>query len=112
MANAGSRRSVKAASEREQIDMRTAIADLQAIMSTPRGRSFVMRLLLSTRVDDVPMYVSNAMDLARDNGMRTIGLALLSDIREHCPEQEFVMRSEQVERDRRAALAEEAENGN
>lgn len=103
---------MQASGEREQIDLRTAIADLQAIMATPRGRSFVMRLLRNTRCDDVPMYVSNAMDLARDNGMRTIGLALLADIREHCPDQEFVMRSEQVERDRRAALAEEAEHGN
>ena len=111
MATAGNARSVKAATEIEEIDLRQAGAELREVMSTAVGRSFVMRLLRSTCVDDVPRYVSNAMDLARDNGLRFVGAALLSDIRVHCPELELTMRTESIERARRAQLRQEHEDG-
>lgn len=106
--NAGSRRQVQAASERELIDARLAAADLAEVMSTPVGRRFVFAILRSTLVDEPPRYVSNAMDLARDNGLRCVGAGLLADIRAVCPEQEFQMRQEYAALERRARLDEES----
>lgn|SRR5690606_9075403 len=108
MANAGSRRQVQAQGEREEIDARLAAADLREIMGQEVGRRFVMRILLESGVEDAPLYVSNAMDLARDSGKRFIGGELLRGIRAHAPEEEFLMRREYAARERRAQLEQES----
>jgi hypothetical protein len=108
MANAGRRQQVDAAREREEGELRLALADLAQVMADPVGRRFVMRLLQSTGVEGEGRFVPNAMEMAHAHGVRSVGLGLLVDIRETCPEAEFLMRQEYAARERRARLDEES----
>ena len=112
MANAGDRGAVQRASQREKAARRTELEQVRALMREPWGRRLMARVLQMTGVDGEGPFSANAMALARDHGVRSLGYFLLHEIRAACPEQELVMRQETLTLAQRADLEEEVENGN
>lgn len=103
MANAADRRKVEAAARDEKAQARAELEQVRLMMSDVRLRALVKRLLDMTGVDTAPPFSPNAMVLAQQNGVQSVGHWLLAQIRRACPEQELVMRQEA------AALAQRAE---
>ena len=107
MANAASRKQVDQAARREKGARHGELADLRSVMEQPRGRSLIYRLLAETGAEGVLAFSPNAMTLARDVGVQSIGHWLLSEVREACPELELTMRREAAILAQRADMQEE-----
>lgn len=110
MANAADRRRVQDAARYEKAQVRTEIEQVRLLMSDPRLRAFVKRFLDMTGVDKAPAFSPNAMVLAHDTGVQSIGHWLLAQVRAACPEQELVMRQEAAALAQRAELQESADD--
>lgn len=74
--------------------------DVKWLMSGPRGRRMVFRILEETRAM-LPVFDSNFGRMAHNEGRRDVGLYLLAAINESCPESYAVMLQEQREENER-----------
>lgn len=110
MANANDRRDVEQAGRREKGARKGELEQVRFIMGDPLGRAWVHRFLDLSGADRAPAFSANAMNLARDVGVQSVGFMLLNEIREACPEQELVMRREAASRAKRAQVQEELDN--
>jgi hypothetical protein len=61
------------------------LLDIDALMSTPAGARFIWRLLTLSGVFR-SSFSSDALIMAMNEGQRNIGLRLLGDLTEACPE--------------------------
>lgn len=61
------------------------LRDVDDLMSTPAGARFIWRLLKLTGVYRTS-FSSDALIMAMNEGQRNIGLRLLADLMEACPE--------------------------
>jgi len=111
MANASDRKQIEAANRREKGARMAELADVKHVMSEPRGRAVVARLLERTGTDAPTPFSSNAMTLARDVGVKSVGEWLLLEVRAACPEQELVMRREAAILADRIARQDEVKDG-
>lgn len=71
------------------------IGDIRWLMSEERGRRLVWRLLAMTGVYRSSFNSSGSV-MAFNEGQRNIGLKLVADIHEACPEQYTRMRKEAI----------------
>lgn len=110
MANLNDRRQVEAAGRREKGVRKGELEQVRFLMSTELGRALVFRLLDHTGADRALPFVPNAMNLAHDTGVQSVGHYLLAEVRAACPEQELVMRREAAHRAQRAEIQEELDN--
>lgn len=110
MANLNDRRQVEAAGRREKGIRKGELEQVRFLMSEPIGRALAWRLLEQTGADRALPFVPNAMNLAHDTGVQSMGYFLLAEVREACPEQELVMRREAATRAQRAQDQEELDN--
>lgn len=110
MSNAADRSAVQRSSARERAQRKGEIEEVRALMRDPIGRRLAARILRLTGVDDPGHFNANAMALARDHGVRSLGYWLLGEIREACPEQELVMRKESLTLAQRAELQDEVDD--
>lgn len=94
----------------EKAARRGELDAVRFLMSTPLGRGLAWRQVQVTGCDRAIPFRPNAMDLAHDVGVRAMGEWLLAEVRAACPEQEMVMRSEAIQRDKRAELEEESQD--
>lgn len=91
----------KRANERERLDAEQRANDVTEVMGTEAGRRFVWRLL-----GDCGLYRSSYHPSALihfNEGQRSIGLQLLSEITSTCPAQYLVMQGEAIAEQQRAA---------
>jgi hypothetical protein len=110
MSNANDRRQVEAATRREKGLRTTELDEVRWLMSEPLGRALAYRVLERTGAEAVVPFTANAMNLARDVGVQSVGFWLLGEIRAGCPEKETIMRLEAADRARRADLQDEVDN--
>ena len=82
------------------------LSDLKAVMRTPEGRRLVWRLLELSGVYRLS-YQGNKDDAVFNDGRRSIGLVLMADLHEHCPELYNTMAKDV----RREHLKRSADNG-
>jgi hypothetical protein len=108
MANASNRRAIEQAARQEKGKRASELREVQYLMMDPRGRSLAHRLMNEWTGADSPLpWSSNAMTLARDSGVQSVGFRLLQEIRAACPEQELVMRREAATLAQRAEMSED-----
>lgn len=112
MANAANRKQLDARARQDKAARAAELGDVRMMMSDPRGRAFAYRMLTYTGVEGLLKFQSNAMSLAHDVGVHSVGRWLLDEIREACPEQELIMRREAAIVAQRAEMQEEADNAN
>jgi hypothetical protein len=110
VANANDRRNVEQAGRREKGERKGELEQVRYLMASALGRSLVHRILDFTGADRALPFVPNAMNLAHDTGVQSVGHYLLAEVREACPEQELVMRQEAAQRSKRANLQEELDH--
>lgn len=110
MANAGDRRKVQDAARYEKAAKRTEVEQVRLLMSDIRLRAFVKRFLDMTGVDVAPPFNPNAMVMAQQNGVQSVGHWLLAQVREACPELELLMRQEAAALAQRAELQENVDD--
>ena len=110
MANAASRKQVDQAARREKGARNSDLEDVRSVMAQPRGRALLLRVLRETGAEGVLPFSPNAMTLARDVGVQSIGHWLLAEIREACPDLELTMRREAATLAQRADLQEDVDN--
>lgn len=79
-------------------------------MDAPVGRAMMFRLIGKTGADSPLPFTPNAMNMAHDLGVQSVGFALLAEIREACPEQEAIMRREAAIVAQRADMQEDLDN--
>lgn len=83
---------------RQRIDREQEIADFAELMSKPAGRRFLWRML-----DKCGVYRSSfrtSAEMGFLEGQRNIGLMLISELHEICPEQYIAMLTEAKERNK------------
>lgn len=78
---------------RKRLARDVEIADLRWLMSSKNGRRFMNRLFSLTGVYR-HSFDTNAMKMAFNEGNRNMGLMLLNEVMEHCPEMRPVMEKE------------------
>jgi hypothetical protein len=110
VANAADRRKVEAANRREKGARRSETQDVIHVMSEVRGRSLMHRILEKTGCNAPLPFSPNAMNLARDVGVHSVGEWLLAEIRAACPQQEFLMRKEAATVAERIDIQEQADD--
>lgn len=88
-------------SEIDRLQVEQATNDLRAVMGTPEGRRFVWGLL-----GECGLYRSSYHPSALihfNEGQRSIGLALLARLNDHCPDQYLTMQGEAIDAQRKLA---------
>jgi len=84
------------AEARERNVRKTEIADIRWLMSSPRGRRIMWRLLRMSRTFQIS-FNTNALQMAFNEGTRNLGNQLLEEVMEFCPDVFPVMQREQQE---------------
>ena len=79
----------------------TEVSDFRFLMASTQGRRFVWRLLDKAGVFRSTFRTTGEGDFLE--GMRNMGLLLLNDIHEICPEKYYVMVREQQDHAKRTA---------
>lgn len=102
------RRREKAAQQSAKLDARMLHEDVNALMRQPAMRRVLNRYFAFSGVDASP-FSPNAMTQSYAIGKREGGEWWLALIRDHCPEQEVVMRNEARNAARVAAMDTEEE---
>jgi hypothetical protein len=82
------------AEARDRNARKVEIADIKWLMSSPRGRRIVWRLLKMARTFQIS-FNTNAMQMAFNEGNRNLGNQLLDEVMELCPDVFPVMQKEQ-----------------
>lgn len=77
------------------------INDFRTLMGTKEGRRFVWRLLSKAGVYR-PSFSGDALVMAFNEGNRNLGLLLMSEIHEACPQRYGQMQKEHEENERRS----------
>ncbi len=95
----GQRRRKRQADDKTRLDAAVAAEDFQWLMKDKRGRRFIWSLLERTGVFR-SSFTGNSETFFRE-GQRNVGLLLMAQIHEACPEQYAVMLQEQKTNDRR-----------
>ena len=88
--------------DRRARDFRDEVDELNWVMSDPRGRRFVWRQVQRDGVYLLSFVQGDPGRVAFNEGRRSVGIALLTQVREHCPEREAEMRKEAYEYERRS----------
>ena len=88
------------AQSRQRNARKTEIADLKWLMSSPRGRRLMWRLLAMARTFQLS-FNTNAMQMAFNEGNRNLGNQLLAEVMDLCPELFPVMQKEQQQDEKR-----------
>ena len=104
MGKTNNRADVQRTATLERAQRKTELDAVRHMMQTPLGRFMVWRILGETGCNRAIPFQPQAMVLAHDIGVRSMGEWLLEEIREACPEQELVMRQEALTREKRALL--------
>lgn len=76
---------LKQAQAEQELRRRTEIEDLKWLMAHRQGRRFVTRLLEESGVFRTSFHASGSV-MAFNEGRKTIGLLLTSELLEHAPE--------------------------
>ena len=66
------------------------ISDLTSTMNTTAGRNVIFRILSSCGVD-INQYQQNPHDHAYNAGMRSVGLTLISELKDTVPDEYYLM---------------------
>jgi hypothetical protein len=77
---------------------RQRVEDLKSVMSLPHGRRFVWSILETTGLFRTS-FTGNAATYFNE-GMRNVGLKVVGDLSEHCPELYLLMQQEQLKGER------------
>ncbi len=93
MRNASNPKEVKAAKQKEVRTRDVELDDVRHLMASEAGRRLAWRLLAKARVFETTFHPSGSQT-AFNEGMRNLGLLLLSDINEACPDAFLSMQSE------------------
>ena len=96
--NAAERQHVKAASKQAKIDASQRLEIIKGIMSLGPGRKWMHDILESCHIF-ASSFTTNALSTAFAEGERNIGLRLVSDIMQACPDQYVLMMREKNARD-------------
>jgi hypothetical protein len=92
----GHERSQAEAEERALMASQLDIEAIKWVMSDKRGRRFVARQLERTGAFRLS-FSTNALTMAFNEGMRSVGLMLIAQLNEHCPERYSEMLKENKE---------------
>lgn len=93
MTNASDKSSLDAKGERDRLAQETADADFKWLMTDPRGRRLMWRLMGRCRVFE-PVFNTHGGVMNFNEGRRDTGLFLLGEINRLCPAQFAVMAAE------------------
>lgn len=74
------------AEEARRLQRVIEIDDLRFLMGTKQGRRLMWRILAQAGVYRTSFIAPNAMQVSYLEGQRSVGLAWLGEIMEHCPE--------------------------
>jgi hypothetical protein len=85
---------VNSQEKKVKIATRQTVEDLQTVMSTKGGRRFVWNLLSKCGIYEIT-FTGNSWGNFKE-GMRNIGLMLLSDLQEHCMDKYQLMERENL----------------
>ncbi len=108
MAKTNRQGDVDKGAKREKYLRANELAAVRAVMGSPAGRAWAWRIIERSGANDGVAFTPNAMVLAEQVGIQSLGHAILAEIRLACPETELVMRREAA--DRLARLEAELEN--
>lgn len=92
MANAADRRQVQEVEKKSHLQREQELNDFRFIMQTPEGRRYVWRLLREAGVFRTS-FTGNSETFFRE-GMRNMGLMIMNDLNEACPERYLQMTNE------------------
>jgi hypothetical protein len=92
----GQERAEEEAEERAMRALQLEIEAIKWVMSDKRGRRFVAKQLERTGAFRLS-FNTNALTMAFNEGMRSVGLMLMSLLNEHCPERYSEMLKENKE---------------
>ncbi len=91
--NAAERTHVKAAARQARLADRARIDVLVSVMSTPGGRAWVLDILERCSIF-ATTFTGDALRSAFAEGQRNVGLFVLNDIMQTCPDQYVLMMQE------------------
>ena len=94
-----------AKAEAIKLDKRNEVDELLWLMSDPRGRRFVWRLLQGFGVYQLSYVPGDPAHSAFNEGRRNEGLKLMSQIMEHCPARFTEMQKEASKNERRSSTS-------
>lgn len=83
------------AEARRQFDAQTEVDDLKWLLSNKRGRRIAARILERAGVWRLS-FSPNALTMAFNEGGRNVGLGLLAQITQHCPEKHIEILKERT----------------
>ena len=99
--NSADPKQVKAAEQKEKIREEQTVNDLRTLMNTAHGRRFIRRLIVDVCGRDRSTYINGPTGRDSDKdfleGGRNIGLQVLAEVREACPEQWLLTEKEHYE---------------
>lgn len=88
--NSADAKQVETAAQKEKLRREREVNDLKALMGTPHGRRFIRRQIVDIAgvYRSTYLYGPTGRDSDKDflEGARNVGLQLLSEVQEHCPE--------------------------
>lgn len=87
-----------------------AVDDLRAVMGAPEGRRFMWALLGECGLFRSSYHPSALIHY--NEGQRSIGLALLARLNDHCPDQYLTMQGEAIDDQRKQAERMAVDNPN
>jgi len=106
--NSADPQQVKAAEQKEKLRGEQIVNDLRALMDTAHGRRFIHRLIVDIAGRDRSSYTNGLMgrDSDRDflEGCRSVGLQILAEVKEACPERWLLAEKEYYDRLRMEGL--------
>ena len=85
--NAGDEAQVDRRKRAVKIQEQKRANDLKAVMDTPQGRAVLWRVLAYCGVFQSSFVAGQSDTTAFKEGQRNVGLKLLAQLQEHCPEQ-------------------------
>lgn len=95
--NAGDRKSVRSAEKASRLSERERMDFTRQMMSTTQGRSWASSFLVRCHIF-ATSFTPDALATAYAEGERNIGLLVLNDIMQACPDQYILMMRESNER--------------
>jgi hypothetical protein len=93
----------EARAQAQAFDKRNEVDELLWLMSDPRGRHFVWRLLQGFGVYQLSYVQGDPAHSAFNEGRRNEGLKLMSQLLQHCPARFTEMQKEASKHERRSS---------
>jgi hypothetical protein len=93
----------EAKAQAQALDKRNEVDELLWLMSDPRGRHFVWRLLQGFGVYQLSYVQGDPAHSAFNEGRRNEGLKLMSQLLQHCPARFTEMQKEASKHERRSS---------